>query len=78
MSGKLVEIDEIIPLLKKGWVACDDENGTGWYWYENKPDLSAHFVGEWDSKGGRCACLSCAFNIKKFKGDYRDSLRRVE
>lgn len=23
MSGKLVEIDEIVPLLKQGWVACD-------------------------------------------------------
>jgi len=33
----MISIQDIIPLMKDGWVAMD-ENGT-WYWYEEKPTL---------------------------------------
>ena len=33
-----IDITVLLPLLKKGWVAMD-EDGT-WYWYEKKPRIS--------------------------------------
>ena len=37
-KGKPIDIEVLLPLLKKGWVAMD-EDGT-WYWYEKKPRIS--------------------------------------
>ena len=37
-KGEPIDITVLFPLLKKGWVAMD-EDGT-WYWYEKKPRIS--------------------------------------
>ena len=37
-KGEPIDIKVLFPLLKKGWVAMD-EDGT-WYWYEKKPRIS--------------------------------------
>ena len=37
-KGEPIDIKVLLPLLKKGWVAMD-EDGT-WYWYEKKPRIS--------------------------------------
>ena len=37
-KGEPIDITVLLPLLKKGWVAMD-EDGT-WYWYEKKPRIS--------------------------------------
>ena len=36
-KGEPIDIEVLLPLLKKGWVAMD-EDGT-WYWYEKKPRI---------------------------------------
>ena len=34
-KGNPIDIEVLLPLLKKGWVAMDKDGG--WYWYEKKP-----------------------------------------
>ena len=53
-----IDITVLLPLLKKGWVAMD-EDGT-WYWYEKKPRISyVNWVVE------ICFCRTLeGFNIK--------------
>ena len=34
---KQIKIEELIPFMRKGWVACN-KNGT-WYWYSAKPKI---------------------------------------
>lgn len=37
-KGEPIDIEVLLPLLRKGWVAMD-KDGT-WYWYEKKPSIS--------------------------------------
>ena len=57
-KGEPIDITVLFPLLKKGWVAMD-EDGT-WYWYEKKPRISyVNWVIE------ICLCRTMdGFNIK--------------
>lgn len=57
-KGEPIDITVLLPLLKKGWVAMD-EDGT-WYWYEKKPRISyVNWVIE------ICLCRTMdGFNIK--------------
>lgn len=71
---KQITIDDLIPLLKKGWVAMDMD-GT-WKWYAKKPKL-------WEgSKNWMDKAFSYEyfyqFNIAPFDGDWKESLRRVK
>ena len=70
---KQITIDDLIPFLKKGWVAMD-ENGT-WSWFSSKPEPYM-LDDEW--VGGCCCILKDCFNIKLYQGDWKDSLRRVK
>ncbi len=66
-KGEQIDIQVLLPLLKKGWVAMD-MNGD-WYWYSEKPVLrDIH----WSLKKGDCFKLGC-FNIKP-ADDWRESL----
>ena len=70
---KQITIDDLIPFLKKGWVAMD-ENGT-WSWFGSKPE--PYILG--DEWVGDCGCiLKQCFKISKFNGCWKDSLRRVK
>ena len=46
----MINIQDVIPFMKKGWVAMD-RNGD-WYWYEKEPYINQY---HWESKG---ACES--------------------
>ena len=72
---KQITIYELIPLLRKGWVAMD-EDGT-WAWYQRKPYMTynSQCEGEWFSKSGSFLLPYC-FNIKSERY-WEESLIRV-
>lgn len=47
----MINIQDIIPFMKKGWVAMD-ETGV-WYYYEQEPEMSDSITGgywhSWDN-----------------------------
>ena len=67
----MIDIEELIPLLKKGYVAmdCDGE----WYWHTKNPIL---YTGVWFHTGKKINLCDC-FNIKPFDGRWQNSLRKV-
>lgn len=78
MKNKQITIYELLPLLRKGWLAMD-ESGM-WAWYDNKPqaDLGYWDVVKDDLECYEYVCLSQALNIAPFDGDWRDSLMEVK
>lgn len=73
---KQIKIEQLLPLLKSGWVAYD--NG-GWWWFSAKP------------RGRKRNCIWVSTNrtfiklqtfemrdIAPFDGDWKDSLIKVE
>ena len=71
---KQITIYDLLPLLKKGWVAMD-KDGT-WKWYALKPKM---FKGSknWMDKAFSYQYFY-QFNIAPFDGDWQDSLIKVE
>lgn len=65
---KQINIIDLLPLLKPGWVAMD-ENGD-WFWHGQKPGLE---YGEWHSWGDSCWYISGSFNITPAE-DWKKSL----
>ena len=70
---KQIKIEELIPFMKKGWVACD-EDGT-WLWYFEKPKLEI-WMGCWNYHGSYYEEISNAFNIIPAK-DWTKSLKKA-
>lgn len=67
-NGNPIDIEVLLPLMKKGYVAMDKDKR--WYWYEEKP-TNYEDEDEWISVDG---CFNLfAFNIKPAK-DWRKSL----
>ena len=75
---KQITIDDLIPLLKKGWVAMD-KNGR-WIFYTTKPRLAEPYFMWLRGKGngGLYHLPKWVFNIEPFDGDWKQSLRRVK
>ena len=74
---KQITIYDLLPLLKKGWVAMD-ANGN-WMWYTYKPIKFKEYKCWLHRKASYLDCnLSRAFNIAPFDGDWKDSLIKVE
>lgn len=71
---KQIKIEQLLPLLKSGWVAMD-ENGN-WWWYSHRP-VSGFLDNCWHQLKGNAEQLYM-FKLKKFKGDWKDSLIKVE
>ena len=73
---KQITIYDLLPLLKKGWVACDNGN---WWWYSTKPIPSKRRKG-WFSKNSKYTKLNTfeKKDIAPFDGDWKDSLIKVE
>lgn len=46
-----IKIEQLLPLLKKGWVAMDEDET--WWWHERKPTKDPSF-GNWASRGEFC------------------------
>ena len=75
----MIDIKELIPFMRKGWVAMDMSGS--WWWYSSKPEL---LKGE-DNYGWLCDCwynpnnnnLSEAFDIAPVE-DWEKSLIKVE
>ena len=74
---KQITIDDLIPFLKKGWVACGKKGD--WSYYSKKPVLEQgynFYVAKTEDSIG-WTVLNC-FDIAPYKGDWKDSLRRVK
>jgi hypothetical protein len=72
---KQITIYDLLPLLKKGWVAMD--NDGNWWFYKTEPiKCSSVWFGR-DGLPGE-EKLSSSFNIAPFDGDWKDSLIKVE
>ena len=58
-KGKPIDIEVLLPLLKKGWVAMD-KNGD-WYWFKEKPYIEKYYYS-WNT--GSPVSFIGGFNIK--------------
>jgi hypothetical protein len=75
---KQITIYDLIPLLKKGWVAMD-KDGT-WVWYEGKPVIH-EIEPMWKMQGPNWSFIDlerCFKSLAHFDGDWKDSLIKVE
>ena len=66
-KGEPIDIEALLPLMKKGYVAMDEDGE--WYWYENKP---VRGIEIWNPKG-YIAKRFFHFNLKRAE-DWRESL----
>lgn len=69
---KQITIYDLLPLLRKGWVAYDRR--TGWGFYDAEPVQSNKDFNCWLLTGGDYENLSFCFNIAPFDGDWENSL----
>ena len=72
---KQIKIEELIPFMKKGWVACD-KNGA-WHWYLNKPHKNTKYNLWVPDEIGIMSCFCRPFNIAPAK-DWTKSLIKIE
>lgn len=74
---KQITIYDLLPLLKKGWVAMD--GGGQWFWHNKKPVTRLEDGdGLWVVLTGYSCELPVCFNIKPFDGDWKDSLISID
>ncbi len=66
----MIKIEQLLPLLKNGWVAMDKDGR--WFWYKMKPEIDIE-EGWWI--GGSQSYLYGAFDIEPAK-DWTKSLMR--
>lgn len=72
---KQITIYDLLPLLKKGWVAMDSSGE--WWWFEFEPHKT--IKDQWLMNAlGLLGSLSNMFNIEPFDGSWKDSLIKVE
>lgn len=67
-----ITIYELLPLLRPGFVAMDEDKE--WWWFQAKPDVDTEPPAGWCGSGCEVAPLSDSFNIAPFDGDWKDSL----
>jgi hypothetical protein len=75
---KQIKIEELIPFMNPGWVACN-KNGF-WYWYEKEPLLIEDGRTnqlKWSDYNIISCNLSNGFNIAPAK-DWTKSLIKIE
>ena len=70
-SGNPIDIEVILPFLKKGWVAMD-KNGK-WYWFKDKPSIVEKRL-IWGANNTNFERIQC-FNLK-YAPDWRYSLKK--
>ena len=71
---KQITIYDLLPLLKKGWVAMDKNNI--WHWFILKPKTYPAF-NKWMHKA-QPSYDFYQFNIAPFDRNWKDSLIKVE
>lgn len=92
MQEETMTIHELIPAMKKGWVACDQDGD--WKWFSHKPSIEIYKCskeGYWsldsyDYKDGIYPYSQLMdelpyFGLKKllpFDGDWKESLIEIK
>lgn len=68
-----IKIQDLLPLLRPGFVAMD-KNGN-WGWFKEKPRVDVCHNDWFANIGKPYVCLAIdAFDIARFDGDWKDSL----
>lgn len=67
-KGEPIDIQALLPLLKKGYIAMDADGE--WFWYKCKPFKEISF---WDSREGMFEKVSFPINLKSVDS-WKDSL----
>lgn len=72
--NKQIEIYEIIPFLKNGWVACDRQGR--WFWFSSKPifDILTGLLFHYNKKGKQILLSDC-FDIIPEKDWFRSCIK---
>ena len=70
---KQIKIEELIPFMNEGWVACD-KDGV-WCWYSAKPKLKI-WNGYWDCSGKYFEEIPYMFSVAPAE-DWTKSLIKV-
>ena len=73
--NKQITIEQLLPLLRRGFVTMDKDGD--WAWHSDKPEYNVGYCC-WGSEDGLYIPLTGLFNIKKFDGDWKDSLMEVK
>lgn len=73
---KQITIYDLLPLLRKGWLAMD-KHGK-WSWHESKPRIDEKYEIWAFNKNGYLCTISKIFNIKPFDGNWKDSLMEIK
>ena len=70
----MINIEDLIPLLRKGWVAMDEDGE--WHWFSEEPEscVSGYIFSPFTFSYS--VCLSDAFDIAP-ANDWKKSLRKV-
>lgn len=71
-----MKIQELLPRLKKGWVAMDKDKR---WWYSEEEIQPISVMGCWATVAGRYClslCLSKMFDLEPFDGNWKDSLMK--
>ncbi len=69
---KQIQIYELLPLLRQGFVAMDKDKS--WYWYANEPEIDIDSYTRWIVNSGPYINLSDLFDIAPFEDDWEYSL----
>lgn len=70
----MINIQDIVPFMKKGWVAMDEDGR--WFWHENKPFIEK-LKCAWFNYSGTCRMVNLgAFDIAP-ADDWTKSLIKV-
>jgi hypothetical protein len=70
----MIDINEITPFMKKGWVAMDENEE--WWWYEKKPEMYDD-MRWWTIDEGQHDAISDVFDIKPVE-DWTESLMEIK
>ena len=73
---KQITIYDLLPLLKSGWVAMD-EDGT-WCWFKSKPSMGNCGWCSLDYEYSLICLDYCFKKLAPFDGSWKDSLIKVE
>lgn len=72
----MINIQDIVPFMKKGWVAMDEDGH--WYWYEKKPKIMDKTKGVWEATSNIWLELDfSAFETIAPADDWTKSLQKV-
>ena len=73
----MINIQDIIPFMKDGWVAMDEDGE--WHWWQNEPEqrLKNKGFSYWWELNGHMVCLSSVYDIAP-ANDWTKSLIKVE